>query len=49
MREASGYTFDTVNIESVADSGDQRVAPMQPGDAVKLLVERWDELDSDVR
>ena len=50
MRDSSEYAFDPINIESETVAGCPRVAhgvaPMQIGDAVKLLIERWDQLDS---
>ena len=53
MRDSTGYAFDPINIESETVAGCPRVAhgvaPMQLGDAVKLLIERWDQLDSDQR
>ena len=53
MRDSSEYAYDPINIESEAVAGCPRVAhgvaPMQLGDAVKLLIERWDQLDSDQR
>jgi len=49
MRDSSEYAFDPINIESETVAGCPRVAhgvaPMQLGDAVKLLIERWDDLD----
>ena len=53
MRDSSGYAFDPINIESETVAGCPRVAhgvaPMQLGDAVMLLIERWVQLDSDQR
>ena len=53
MRDSSEYAFDPINIESETVAGCPRVAhgvaPMQLGDAVKLLIERWDQLDSGER
>jgi len=34
-----------LNVEGEALAGGQRVVPMQLSDAVKLLIERWDQLD----
>lgn len=47
-KDSSGCAFDPVNVESEADARGQQVAhgvaPMQLSDAVKLLIERWDQL-----
>jgi hypothetical protein len=53
MRDSSEYAFNLINIESETVAECPRVAhgvaPMQLGDAVKLLIERWDQLDSGER
>jgi hypothetical protein len=53
MRDWSEYAFDSINVESEGVAGCPRVAhgvaPMQLSDAVKLLIERWDQLDSGER
>jgi hypothetical protein len=49
MTVSNGCGFDPLNLEREADAWGQQVAhgaaPMQISDAVKLLTERWDQLD----